>query len=74
MGPVSLNTHARLAMRHGIVLASIAQAILPIRPNRVEPRAIKRRPKSQKLLTKPRRVLQKQLRKQQERHVKAALR
>lgn len=66
--------HARLAIRHGIVLASIAQAILPIRPNRVEPRAIKRRPKSQKLLTKPRRVLQKQLRKQQERHVKAALR
>ncbi len=66
---------ARLATRHEIVLASMAQGILPIRPHRVEPRTLKRRPKPQKLLTKPRRVLQKQqLRKQQERPVKAALR
>ena len=66
--------HARLTTRHGIVLASIAQAILPVRPNRVEPRAVKRRPKPQKLLTEPRRVLQKRLRRQQERHAASALR
>ena len=66
--------HARLTIRHGIVLSSIGRAILPVRPNRVEPRAVKRRPKPQALLTKPRSVLQKRLRKQQERHAKAALR
>lgn len=66
--------HARLSTRHGIVLASMGRAILLVRPNRVEPRAVKRRPKPQKLLTVPRRVLQKRLRKQQERHAKSALR
>ena len=66
--------HARLSTRHGIVLASMGRAILLVRPNRVEPRAVKRRPKNQKLLTVPRRVLQKQLRKQHERHAKSALR
>ena len=65
---------ARLTVRHGIVLASIGQAILLVRPKRVEPRAVKRRPKPQALLTKPRAILQKQLRKQLERHLKAVLR
>lgn len=63
---------ARLTTRHAIVLASIAQAILPVRPDRVEPRAVKRRPKPCKLLTQPRHVLREQLRKQQERHAHAA--
>lgn len=66
--------HARLTLRHGIVLSSIGGAILPVRPNRVEPRAVKRRPKPQALLTTPRSVLQKRLRKQQKRHANAALR
>lgn len=35
-------------------LASIASHHVGKRPNRVEPRAIKRRPKNHKLLTKPR--------------------
>jgi hypothetical protein len=65
---------ARLAFRHGVVLASIGQAILLVRPKRVEPRAVKRRPKPQALLTQPRSVLQKQLRKQLKRHLNAVLR
>ena len=48
---------ARLTTRHAIVLASIGQVILPVRPDRVEPRAVKRRPKPHKLLTEPRYVL-----------------
>ena len=64
---------ARLTTRHGIVLASIGQAILPVRPNRVEPRAVKRRPKPQKLLTEPRHVARKRLLSQQKYHVKCAL-
>ena len=35
-------------------LYSIASRKVGHRPNRVEPRAVKRRPKKQKLLTKPR--------------------
>ena len=64
----------RLTTRHAIVLASIGQVILPVRPDRVEPRAVKRRPKPHKLLTKPRRVWHERLRKQQERHAECALR
>jgi hypothetical protein len=65
---------AALTTRHAIVLASIGQAILLIRPGRVEPRAVKRRPKPQQLLTQPRNVLRERLRKQQESHAKRALR
>jgi hypothetical protein len=43
-------------------LESIAKRRVGKRPNRVEPRAIKRRPKSHKLLTKPRREAQAELR------------
>ena len=63
---------ARLTTRHAIVLASIAQAILPIRPDRVEPRAVKRRPKPQKLLTEPHHVLRERLCRQQVRQPQAA--
>ncbi len=65
---------AALTTRHAIVLASIGQTILLIRPGRVEPRAVKRRPKPQQLLTQPRYVLRERLRKQQESHAKRALR
>lgn len=63
---------AKIARRHAIVLNSIGQATLPVRPNRVEPRAIKRRPKPRKLLTEPRHVLRERLRRQHERHAQAA--
>lgn len=63
---------ARLTIRHAIVLTSIGQAILLVRPDRIEPRAVKRRPKPHKLLTEPRHVLRQQLRQQYERHPQAA--
>jgi hypothetical protein len=63
---------ARLTTRHAIVLGSIAQLVLPVRPHRVEPRAVKRRPKTHPLLTKPRRVWRERLRRQQ--HATSALR
>jgi hypothetical protein len=66
--------HARLTTSHAIVLASIGPVIVPVRPDRVEPRAVKRRPKPHKLLTEPRCVLRQRLRKQQERHAESALR
>ncbi|MDY0013498.1 MAG: hypothetical protein RBS40_11465, partial [Rhodocyclaceae bacterium] len=65
---------ARIAISHAIVLGSIGQTRLPIRPDRVEPRAVKRRPKPRKLLTEPRRVVREQLRKQQQRCAERALR
>lgn len=40
---------------------NLAEALLVKRPNRVEPRANKRRPKIIRLMTKPRRVLHKEL-------------
>jgi hypothetical protein len=66
--------HARVATRHAIVLGSIGQLVLPVRPHRVEPRAVKRRPKPHPLLTRPRRLCQQRLRRQQQRHAAAALR
>jgi hypothetical protein len=65
---------ARLTNRHAIVLGSIAQLVLPVRPNRVESRAVKRRPKPHPLLTKPRRVCRERLRTQQQRHATSGLR
>jgi hypothetical protein len=56
---------ARLRTCQAIVLASIAQRILPVRLGRVEPRAVKRRPKLRPLLTKPRPLCQILLPKQQ---------
>ncbi len=46
----------RLSVMFAIVLGSIASLKLPIRPDRVEPRAKKRRPKNLPLLTIPRRM------------------
>lgn len=46
------------------VLGAIAMLRLPVRPGRVEPRAIKRRPKPHRLLTVPRAIARMQLLKQ----------
>lgn len=64
----------RLAVRHAHLLAGIAQLRLPHRPGRVEPRAVKRRPKPRALLTKPRQVMRARLQKTQQRHAVAFLR
>jgi hypothetical protein len=39
------------------LLAAIASDLLPARPNRAEPRAVKRRPKTYQLMTRPRRAM-----------------
>ena len=46
----------RLAVMFATVLGAIGSLRLPVRPNRVEPRAKKRRPKNLPLLTMPRRL------------------
>ena len=46
----------RLSVMFAVVLGAIASLRLPIRPDRVEPRAKKRRPKNLPLLTTPRRL------------------
>jgi hypothetical protein len=66
--------HGRLAIRQAHLLGAIAQMKLPHRPGRVEPRAIKRRPKPHKLLTEPRHIVRERLLIQQQRHVAAFLR
>jgi hypothetical protein len=48
------------------LLASMARLKLPDRPGRVEPRAVKRRPKPHRLLTKPRHTWRARLVRQQE--------
>ena len=62
----------RTIIRHAIVLGSIGQAILPVRPDRVEPRAVKRRPKPRTLLTEPRYALRERLRRQHKSRAMAA--
>lgn len=56
--PVMLRTRSRrgLARLHARVLAILVADSLPLRPGRVEPRAVKKRPKPYPLLTKPRRL------------------
>jgi Transposase DDE domain len=56
-----------LAHRHATLIAGIASCELPHRPGRVEPRAVKRRPKQHWLLTKPRHILRARLYRQQQR-------
>lgn len=63
----------RLGLRHTYLLAGIAQLRLPHRPGRVEPRAVKRRPKPASLLTELRSLLRARLLKQQQRHIAACL-
>lgn len=60
-----------LRQRHAALLAGIAQLLLPVRPDRVEPRAVKRRPKPHRLLTEPRDVARARLEKRQRRVVAA---
>ena len=47
----------RLIIRQAHLLAGVAQMKLPYRPWRVEPRAVKRRPKTYKWLTQPRKIV-----------------
>ena len=63
----------RLVLRHAHLLAGLAQMKLPHRPGRVEPRAVKRRPKPHELLTKPRIILRARLLKKQQKHIAACL-
>lgn len=51
----------RLSVMFATVLGAIASLKLPIRPDRVEPRAKKRRPKNLPLLTVPRHVARRQI-------------
>lgn len=60
-----------LPQRHAILLTVIARLLIPKRPGRVEPRAVKRRPKPHRLLTKPRHVERARLEKRQRRVVAA---
>ena len=59
----------RLALRHALLLAGIAQMKLSHRPGRVEPRALKRRSKPFQLLTEPRQILRARLMEQQQQHI-----
>ena len=63
----------RLALRPACILAGIAQMKLPHRPGRVEPRALKRRPKPFQLLTEPRQILRARLIEQRQQHIAASL-
>lgn len=65
---------ARLVIRQAHLLAGIAQMKLPYRPWRVEPRAVKRRPKTYKWLTEPRNIVRARLLEQQQRYRAAFLR
>jgi hypothetical protein len=62
-----------LAIQHTVLLTGLGRRRLPHRPNRVEPRAVKRRPKQHWLLTKPRHVVRQRLLKLQERRMAACL-
>ncbi len=62
-----------VAISHAPLLTGLARRRLPHRPDRIEPRVVKRRPQ-QHWLTKPRHVLREQLRNVQERRVAAVLR
>jgi len=66
--------YARLVIRQAHLLAGMAQMKLPYRPWRVEPRAVKRRPKTYKWLTEPRNVVRARLIEQQQRYIAAFLR
>ncbi len=63
----------RLAVRCAQLLTGLGRRRLPHRPHRVEPRAVKRRPKQHWLLTKPRHVLRTRLLRLQARRMEATL-
>ena len=56
----------RQTLRRACLLAGVARLRLPHRPGRLEPRAVKRRPKPLSLLTQPRHILKAELIKQQQ--------
>lgn len=64
----------RLVFQHACVLGAIAQLRLPHRPDRVEPRAIKRRPATFKFMTKPRAIERERLIRRKHTIMAAALR
>jgi hypothetical protein len=66
--------HKRVSIQHAWLLGAIAKIRLPHRPNRVEPRAIKRRPAPHALMTEPRSVLRKQLIRTKQKIIASALR
>jgi len=51
---MTLPTHDQVAIMIEVQLDSLTEQLIGNRPNRVEPRAVKRRPKPHKLLTTPR--------------------
>ena len=57
--------HRRLTVCRACLLAGISHVRLPHRPDRVEPRAVKRRPKPTPFLAKPRHVLKAAILRQQ---------
>jgi hypothetical protein len=59
--------HGALAERYAVLLKALAQCRVPHRPNRVEPRLVKRRPRWTRWLQKPRHELRARLRRKQER-------
>jgi hypothetical protein len=61
--------HTSTERAHDCILWAIGRMKLPHRPGRVEPRAVKRRPKNQPILTQPRSALRARLKKQQEQHI-----
>lgn len=64
----------RLGVCRASLLAGIAQMRLPHRPGRVEPRAVKRRPKPRRLLTQPRQEVRRELLNKRHMHDMALLR
>ena len=59
------NPHRNFSAAHAALLHRIADARLPHRPNRIEPRALKRRPSNYALLTLPRHIARQRLHDQQ---------
>lgn len=55
--PLFNPTTKNAAKNYDNLLLALAAAPVPLRPNRSEPRTVKRRPKSYQMLTKPRREM-----------------
>ena len=58
---MTLATTDRIALLIEVQLHSLTEPLIGKRPHRIEPRAVKRRPKPHKLLTEPRAVARAQL-------------
>jgi hypothetical protein len=61
--------YADLRLAHQAIILAISRRKLPHRPGRVEPRAVKRRPKNQPIMTQPRAVLRAHLQQRQQQHL-----